>query len=91
MADLLEMNQNSNERNESPQQVMNIMGDEFVWSQGENKNFITEKLFLDKIKFLQKQVGNKNNIAKTLSENINCLKNNFLKIEIPFIILIRKF
>ena len=91
MADLLEMNQNSNERNESPQQVMNIMGDEFVWSQRENKNFITEKLFLDKIKFLQKQVGNKNNIAKTLSENINCLKNNFLKIEIPFIILIRKF
>ena len=91
MADLLEMNQNSNERNESPQQVMNIMDDEFVWSQGENKNFITEKLFLDKIKFLQKQVGNKNNIAKTLSENINCLKNNFLKIEIPFIILIRKF
>ena len=91
MADLLEMNQNSNERNESPQQVMNIMGDEFVWSQGENKNFITEKLFLDKIKFLQKQVGNKNNIAKTLSENINGLKNNFLKIKIPFIILIRKF
>ena len=91
MADLLKMNQNSNERNESPQQVMNIMGDEFVWSQGENKNFITEKLFQDKIKFLQKQVGNKNNIAKTLSENVNCLKNNFLKIKIPFIILIRKF
>ena len=40
MADLIEMKQNNNELNENYGPVMNIMGDEFVSSQGENKNFI---------------------------------------------------
>ena len=40
LADLIEMKQNNNELNENYGSVMNIMGDEFVSSQGENKNFI---------------------------------------------------
>ena len=53
---------------------MNIKGDEIVSSQGENKDFIPVQHFQDKIKFLREEVGNKNEIIKTLLENINCLK-----------------
>ena len=74
MADLLEMKQNNDERNENSWPVMNIMGDEFVSSQGENKNFIPVQHSQDEIKFLQEEVGKKNEIIKTLLENINCLK-----------------
>ena len=56
---------------------MNIKGDEIVSSQGENKNFIPVQHFQDKIKFLREEVGNKNEIIKTLLENINCLKKQF--------------
>ena len=56
---------------------MNIKGDEIVSSQGENKNFIPVQHFQDKIKFLREEVGNKNEIIKTLLENINCLKRQF--------------
>ena len=59
---------------------MNITGNEFVSSQEENKSFITVKHFQDEIKFLCGEFGNKNEIIKILLENINCLKNNFLKI-----------
>ena len=38
MADLLEMKQSSNEHNENSRPVMNIMGDEFASSQGENRS-----------------------------------------------------
>ena len=65
MADLLEMKQN-NERNENSRSVMNITGDEFVSSLGENKNFITVQHFQVEIKFLREEVGNKNEIIKTL-------------------------
>ena len=41
IADLLEMKQNNNERNENSPSVMNITGNEFVSSQRENKKFIT--------------------------------------------------
>ena len=66
MADLLEMKQNNNEHNENSRSVMNITGDEFVSSQGENKNFIAVQHFQDEIKFLREEVGNKNEIIKTL-------------------------
>ena len=56
---------------------MNFMGDEFVSSQRENKNFIPVQHFQDEIKFLREEVGNKNEIIKTLLENINCLKKQF--------------
>ena len=56
---------------------MNITGDEFVSSQGENKHFITVKHFQDKIKFLREEAANKNEIIKTLLENINCLQKHF--------------
>ena len=56
------------------------MGNEFVSSQEENKSFITVKHFQDEIKFLCGDFGNKNEIIKILLDNINCLKNNFLKI-----------
>ena len=52
MADLLEIKQISNRHNQHSRPVMNIMGDEFVSNQGENKNFITVKHFQDEIKFL---------------------------------------
>ena len=90
MADLLEMKQNNNERNESSRPVMNIMGDEFVSNQQENKKFIPAQHFQGEIKFLQEEVENKYEIIKTLLENINCLKSNFLKIKSPSIILIKK-
>ena len=90
MADLLEMKQNNNERNENSRPVMNVMGDEFVSSQGENKNFIPVQHFQDEIMFLREKVGNKNEIIKTLLENVNFLKKFFLKIKIPLIILIKK-
>ena len=54
---------------------MNIMGNEFVSSQGGNKNFIPVQHFQDEIKVLREEVGNKNKIIKTSLENINCLKN----------------
>ena len=74
MADLLEMKQNNNERNENSRPVMNFMGDEFVSSQVENKNFIPVQHLQDEIKFLWEEVGNKCEIIKTLLENIDCLK-----------------
>ena len=77
MANLLEMKQKSNERNKNSRPVMNITGDEIVSSQGENKIFISVKHFQDEIKFLREEVGNKNEIIKTLLENINCLKKHF--------------
>ena len=70
MADLLEMKQNNNERNENSRPVMNFMGDEFVSSQVENKNFIPVQHLQDEIKFLWEEVGNKYEIIKTLLENI---------------------
>ena len=70
MANLLEMKQKSNERNENSWPVMNITGDEIVSSQGENKFFISVKHFQDEIEFLRKEVGNKNEIIKTLLENV---------------------
>ena len=70
MADLLEMKQNNNERNENSRPVMNIMGDELVSIQGENKNFIRVQHFQDEIKFLLEEVGIKNEIVKTLIKNI---------------------
>ena len=73
MADLLEMKQNNNKRNENSRPVMNFMGDEFVSSQVENKNFIPVHLH-DEIKFLWEEVENKYEIIKTLLENIDCLK-----------------
>ena len=76
MVDLLEMKQNSNKHNENPRSVMNITGNEFVSSQGEKK-IITIKHFQGKIKVLREQVRNKNDIIKTLLENINCLKKFF--------------
>ena len=75
MADLLERKQNSNERNKNSPPFMNIMGNEFVSSQGGNKNFIPVQHFQDEIKVLREEVGNKNKIIKTSLENINCLKN----------------
>ena len=81
MTELLQIKQHSNERNENSLPVMNITGDEFVSSQGENKNFSAVQHFQDHITFLREEVGNKNEIIKTLLENINCLKNNFLKIK----------
>ena len=72
MADLLEMKQNNNERNENSRPVMNFMGDEFVSSQVENKNFIPVQHLQDEIKFLWEEVGNKYEIIKTLLENIDC-------------------
>ena len=74
MADLLEMKQNNNERNENSRPVMNFIGDEFVSSQGEKKNFLPVQHFKDEIKFLWEEVGNKYEIIKTLLENIDCLK-----------------
>ena len=74
MADLLEMKQNNNKRNENSRLVVNIMGDEFVFSQRENKNFVPAHHFQDDSKFLREDVGNKNEIIKTLLENIKCLK-----------------
>ena len=74
MVDLLEMKQNNNERNENSRPVMNFMGDEFVSSQVENKNFIPVQHLQDEIKFLWEEVGNKYEIIKTLLENIDCLK-----------------
>ena len=74
MADLLEMKQNNNERNENSRPVMNFIGDEFVSSQGEKKNFLPVQHFQDEIKFLWEEVGNKYEIIKTLLENIDCLK-----------------
>ena len=68
------MKQNSNERNENYRPDMNITGDELVASQERDKKFITVKHFQDEIKFLREEVGNKNEIIKTLLENINCLK-----------------
>ena len=52
MADLLKM-KNNHERNENSRSVINIMGNEFVSSQGENKSFIPVRYFQDKIKFLR--------------------------------------
>ena len=77
MADLLEMKQNSNKLNQNSRSVMNITGDEFVSSQGENVNLITAKHFQDEIKFSRDKVRNKNEIIKTILENINCLKKQF--------------
>ena len=77
MANLLEMKQNNNKRNENSRLVVNIMGDEFVFSQGENKNFVPARHFQDDSKFLREDVGNKNEIIKTLLENIKCLKKQF--------------
>ena len=37
----------------------------------------TVQHFLDEIKFLWEEVGNKNEIIKTLLKNINCLKKLF--------------
>ena len=65
IADLLKMKQDSNERNRNCLPDMNINGNEFVSSQKEYKNFITVKHFQDEIKFLRKEVGNKNEIIKT--------------------------
>ena len=65
MADLLEMKQNNNERNENSRPVMNFIGDEFVSSQGEKKNFLPVQHFQDEIKFLWEEVGNKYEIIKT--------------------------
>ena len=48
MADLSEIKQISNRHNEHSRPVINITGDEFVSSQGENKNFITVKHFRTK-------------------------------------------
>ena len=56
---------------------MNITGNELVSSQGENENFITIKHFQGEINDLRGEVGNKNDIIKTLLENINCLKKFF--------------
>ena len=78
MAALLEMKQHNNERNENSQPVKNITGEEFVSSQGENKNFTTVQHFQDKIKFLREKVGNKNEIIKTFIENISCLKKQLI-------------
>ena len=77
MTELLEMKQHSNERNENSQPVMNITGDEFVSSQGENKTFTAVQHFQDEIKCFWDEVGNKNEIIKTLLENISCLKKQF--------------
>ena len=77
MADLLEMKQNNNKCNKNSRSVMNITGDEFVSSQGENVNLITVKHFQDEIKFSWDKVRNKNEIIKTILENINCLKKQF--------------
>ena len=67
--------------------VINITGDQFVSNQEEN----TVKHFQDEIKFVGEEVGNKNEIIKTSLENTkNFLKNNFLKIKVPLIILIKK-
>ena len=41
------------------------------------KNFIRVQHFQDEIKFLREEVGNKNEIVKTLIKNINCLKIQF--------------
>ena len=54
MTELLEIKQHSNERNENSLPVMNITGDEFVSSQGENKHFSAVQHFQDDITFLQK-------------------------------------
>ena len=48
MADLSEIKQISNRHNLHSRPVINITGDEFVSSQGENKNFITVKHFRTK-------------------------------------------
>ena len=65
IADLLKMKQDSNERNRNCLPDVNINGNEFVSSQKESKNFIRVKHFQDEIKFLRKEVGNKNEIIKT--------------------------
>ena len=70
MTELLQIKQHSNERNENSLPVMNTTGDEFVSSQGENKNFSAVQHFQDDITFLREEVGNKNEIIKTLLENI---------------------
>ena len=73
------------------QVAANAIADKFVSSQAENKSFIPVQHLQDEITFLREEVGNKNEIINTLLENINCFKkNNFLKIKIPLIILIKK-
>ena len=62
------------DKNETSQVETNCTTSEFELRQG--KRLIAMNYLQNEIKFLREEIGDKNEIIKTLVENINCLEKN---------------